>query len=694
MSRTHKHQSVLLAGRSRAGANLIGPVENLSLFQNIWVWGSSLGVHLLVLLFCSLLYVTIDKQKPFVSISTFVSELDHEIVLNDLHQQMDSFDVNPDAPVSLLMTETVAEPVSNPESAKAPVAEMEVDDATSSLAFSPDNMELDEVVEGLEGKFVNTEGDVGSVDRITLEIMRRLAEGKVLVVWMMDASESLRSRREQVIQRFERIYKELDELAEDKSEPLLTGVVAFGEQSKLMTPEPTADRETIMKAVRDIPVDETGIENVFAAIHTTAREYRRFQRKGYQVMLVVLTDESGNDAAVLEQAIQEVKRNEMAVYVMGPVSPFGRNEMRVKWVDQETKEVLHLPVERGPESAIIENVNVPMWVPDLNGGVFSSGFGPYALARMTRESNGIYFMYDDGNLPGPKFDILNMLDHTPDYLPPAEYNKLVEKNPIRKAILVTAQASMQATGLQPKIQFLEAGIQFDVRDELRKLQKIDDFLNRAIYELKEVENYRAQETSARWQAHYDLLMGQLLANRIRLSSSIPLLNEMYSKPKICQDGTTNAWELAGEEGTALADTEQSPDSEKQNDDVSKKDNIKKKKTASVKKASSQPSEIEDTIQARRYLLQVVRNHPGTPWAVIAQSELDYPLNLKWQETFIIPPEGQKLPWDKVPIINLSEKQKKAKAKFERFLTEKKKKEELKKKREETQPGVKKKIPKL
>ncbi len=667
--------------------------ETLSPLQSIGVWGSSLGFHLAILLFCSLIYVTIDNQQEFVSISTFVSEVDQEIVLSDSPQELDDWNVNSDAPVSLTPTKTVIEPTPTPEVAQDPMTEMEVDDASDPLSVALDSMDLDATVEGVEGKFVNTEGDVGSVDRITLEILNRLEKGKVLVVWLMDASESLSARREQVIKRFERIYHELDELSDDQAEPLLTSVVAFGAKSKLMTPQPTASFEEVLQAVQKMPKDETGIENVFAAVQTAAREYRKLQKKGYQVMLVVLTDESGNDVALLDQAIEEVKRSKMAVYVMGPVSPFGRAEMRVKWVDQETKEVLHLPVERGPESVAIENVNVPIWIPELSEQIISSGFGPYALARLTRESNGIYFMYDDGNIDGPKIDILDMLDHTPDYLSQIEYNKLIEKSPIRKAILGIARVSLETSNLQPKIKFLEGGIQFEIRDELRNLQKIDEFFNRAIYDLKAVENYRTKETSERWQAHFDLLMGQLLANRIRLTNSIPLLNEMYSKPKVCKEGTTNAWELAGVEGTALIDLKQSETQQKQQEDSSKK-----KKTGKKRKQPESndldASLDEDARLARKYLQRVVSAHPGTPWAAIAERELNYPLQLKWQETFIIPPEGEKLPWDKVPLSAMTEKQKKAKKKFERFLAEKKKREERKKKQEKENPGKKRKIPKL
>jgi len=190
-------------------------------------------------------------------------------------------------------------------------------------------------------------------------------------------------------------------------------------------------------------------------------------------------------------------------------------------------------------------------------------------------------------------------------------------------------------------------------------------------------------------------MGQLLANRIRLTNSIPLLNEMYSKPKVCKEGTTNAWTLAGVEGTALVDLSEAPPQDEQQDQEksSTKKKITKKKKH-LKNASAAPSISEDTELARKYLQRVVTAHPGTPWAAIAERELNYPLQLKWQETFIIPPKGQKLPWDKVPLSAMTEKQKEAKKKFERFLSEKKKREEMKEKREKDNSGKKKKIPKL
>jgi hypothetical protein len=38
-------------------------------------------------------------------------------------------------------------------------------------------------------------------------------------------------------------------------------------------------------------------------------------------------------------------------------------------------------------------------------------------------------------------------------------------------------------------------------------------------------------------------------------------------------------------------------------------------------------------QARQYLQRVVQEHPGTPWALLAQRELQQPLGWKWQELY-------------------------------------------------------------
>ena len=52
----------------------------------------------------------------------------------------------------------------------------------------------------------------GAVDRITHEIVTNLADHEVLVIWLMDASISLLEERQQVAERLERVYSQIDQL--------------------------------------------------------------------------------------------------------------------------------------------------------------------------------------------------------------------------------------------------------------------------------------------------------------------------------------------------------------------------------------------------------------------------------------------------------------------------------------------------
>lgn len=662
----------------------------------LFVWGSSCCLHVFLLFAFSLIYMSVTAEPVLPEITSLFTETDDAERFPETITQVDQWITDSSVPVKFKAPKMVELTADNREGRKIPVPKVELPRTVlekKDVAYAPpvEESDMDEVIPGIQGNVVNTDGDVGSVDNLTMEILRHLSERKVLVVWLMDASESLKERREQVIGRFDRVYQELDELTADQPDALLTSVVAFGAQPNLMTPEPTADPDAIRKAVREIPTDESGVENVFTAIKVTALKYSKFAQKGYTVMMVVLTDESGNDFAVLDDAVMLTKRHKMPVYVMGPLAPFVRREVKVKWVDPVTTEVHYLPVERGPAAAMIELPSLPGWFQERRPQAFSSGFGAFALARIARESGGTYFVYDDGRLDGPRFDGTQMISYAPDYVTASDYLQSVERHPIRRAVMRTAVGGEQTELPRPQTEYLAAGIQFELRESQGALEKTYEFLTRAIKELQSVEKFQDEEESARWQAHYDLLMGQLLVRRVHLYNSLPLLNEMYTKPRACQDVTCNAWRMAGVSGTSLAqqvavDKAKPPQDEPNQDE--EEDPVK-----------------HDTELARVHLKRVATKHAGTPWAVLAQRELETPLKLAWRETFVDPPEGEKLPWDKPPVEwkKLSqedrEKLEKAKEKYERFQRfrreQQKKKEQKIEEAIQAQPTAKKRrVPKL
>jgi len=41
----------------------------------------------------------------------------------------------------------------------------------------------------------------------------------------------------------------------------------------------------------------------------------------------------------------------------------------------------------------------------------------------------------------------------------------------------------------------------------------------------------------------------------------------------------------------------------------------------------------DAAKAREYLARVIKDHPGTPWALLAERELSAPLSWQWSEQF-------------------------------------------------------------
>ena len=68
------------------------------------------------------------------------------------------------------------------------------------------------VVKGMTG--IGEQGINGAVDRITYEILRSMEESPTLVVWFFDQSGSLMRQRDEIRDRFDKIYEELGIVAE------------------------------------------------------------------------------------------------------------------------------------------------------------------------------------------------------------------------------------------------------------------------------------------------------------------------------------------------------------------------------------------------------------------------------------------------------------------------------------------------
>ncbi len=485
-------------------------------------WIISMAIHALLLLGLAIYHFKSAETKKTVQVvSTVLPEVKQEEFI-DLIDSMDkdvslSKSLTLQSPAQALASVGSASTLQESLSEAAQVQEFSRSlgvNAMRPLSNISGKVNLGTEVSGLKGSNASGASDSGSVDRITLELLRQLEKNKLLVVWVMDSTESLKERRQKIIEYFDRIYEQLEKVGNVKGDVMLTAVVGFGKSSQVMTEKPTSDRDLIRKAVKDIKPDETGTENIFSAIKTAASQFRKFQTHGRRKLIVIgLTDEMGDDVALLDETVDLLRRNQASVYLLGPQAPFGRKELLVRWVDKPTGEAFMLPVERGPESLQVEHLSLPYWYAGPPLDLFPSGFGPYALTRLARDTGGIYFIYDDDSLPGPRFSNYDMIEYLPEYQDIAEYTKMLGEHPLRAAIINTARENRNGRGaIQPQLQFGPDNFQDQLTRAQQPIAEFLSFVDRALTQLRAVEKYRKTESSKRWQAHYDLLMGRLLAS--------------------------------------------------------------------------------------------------------------------------------------------------------------------------------------
>ena len=504
---------------------------------------------------------------------------------------------------------------------------------------------------------VGATGAEGAIDRLTHEILTSLEQRPTMVVWLFDQSGSLRAERASILKRFHRIYEELGVIdaadnpafRKHKDKPLLTAVVGFGASPKLLTPEPT-DRfeeiEAAVKAIEESEVDWYGVdslseaernelrrqlsqENVFTAVGMVAekfRSYRSAKQGKRHVMIVVFTDESGDDYAMLDDTVDICRKYAMPVYVVGRPAPFGRQVAYVKYVDPDPKydqRPQWSPVNLGPESLMPESLKLRFADRGNEDPLLDSGFGPYALTRLCYETGGLYFAAHPNRVVGREvsgdetdnlsahfaafFDADAMRRYQPDYVPTPEYMRLVQSNRARRALIEAAQMTWTA-------QLEDVRVRFPKRDEAELAQSLSiaqrsaailqPKLDMLCQTLLNGEADRDALDEPRWRAGYDLAVGRALAANVRTIGYNVMLAEIKQGASF-KDEKNNTWVLRSDE--KFADT-------------------------SLEKLAA---------KSRTYLERTVKEHPGTPWAMLAERELATPLGWRWDEDYTnIPPRDE------------------------------------------------------
>lgn len=607
--------------------------------RDVPAWAISLSVHVLVMLCFAGIKYTADNQQESSIIST----------LEEFEKQM-AFDttatdqVGTNADVTSLVPvggSTALQQGDNPQTkvetqlseeikVEVPVTEEKLQVATAEMLAT---------VETKGESTVNTPGGVeGAIDRLAMELMMSLRERKTLAIWLFDASLSLEKRRNTIADRFENVYKQLDALDADKAQALTTAVATYGEKWNIITKDPVSDVRTVIPKVRSIPNDVSGKEMVFTAVGAVANAFKKYRlpsQGSRNVLVFIVTDEKGDDAGpkgeIMEEVINVCRRSGIKVYVVGNGALFGREKGSVAYTYPDgDKATINVEVDQGPESIAPEALNLAFWGnrgPALDK--MSSGYGPYALTRLCKETGGLYFIADEGGVTTIRFNPAVMRNYSPDYISIADYEKGVLKNKAKYALVMAATKTKLDEIKIPSLLF-EATSDNVLRTEITEAQKpaaaMDYRINEMITLLTQGEKDRDKITEPRWRAAYDLAMGRALAMHVRVLGYNKLLAEMKGLPKAFTKKGSNEWRLEPSKNILSG--------------------------ADVKKFEQ---------QATKYLKRVIDEHPETPWATLAEREYSQPMGWDWKESTGNYPLAGLTPEEKKKRIQLADDERKKKA---------------------------------
>jgi hypothetical protein len=491
----------------------------------------------------------------------------------------------------------------------------------------------------------------GAIDRLTQEIVKSLEERKTTVVWLFDQSASLLGQRQEIYDRVEQIYEELgvieaashEAFARLEDKPLLTSLYAFGNQVTPLLKKPTDNVDEIKRLIAEIELDTTGVERTFTAVQMAVKQSASMRaihpetgQPDRNVMMVIFTDEVGDDQEKLEETIKLCRRYAIPVYVVGVPAPFGRKTAYVKWVDPDPafdQTPQWGEVDQGPESVWPEQIKLAFGNSREMDAPLDSGFGPYALTRLCYETGGIYFsVHPNRDLQRAVsrgqtaefaahlqyfFDSDIMRRYKPDLIPPNEYERQVKASKARTALVTAAQRSWVHPMESPTLRFVkrdEASFMNALTEAQKMAARIEPNLRQLHEILQQGEADRDKEPVPRWQVGFDLAIGRVMAVKVRTEG----YNAMLAKAKRgmrFEDDKNNTWLLEPSDEITIG---------------------------------SQAEKMAE--RARQYLERVVSQHAGTPWALLAEKELATPMGWQWKEEFtdLSPPPPPSTPGNAGP----------------------------------------------
>jgi hypothetical protein len=446
-----------------------------------------------------------------------------------------------------------------------------------------------------------------ALDQLAREILRHLKEHKLTVVWLFDESTSMQDDQKSILQKFDRVSTELKNNVEPNKKSagaLNHSIVGFGQEIDYVLDKPRDDIDQIGRAIKHLKIDSTGTENTMQAIREVVEHYAHLVQKGGRRLLIVLvSDESGDDGTYVEEARQSLKKYKVPLYVIGRQSLFGYPFAHHQYIDPVTKDVYHPLIRRGPETADLE---LYQW-----DGLYDrwdeqpSGFAPYELARLTRDSGGIYFV-----LPSEEFmrvrqreqaySSAQLKEYFPEYDNRLAYVEKRSSSNLRRLmhdIVLEGKALLhrRVFPIEPA-KLVEAAVE-EAQKATLKLNELIEIQRRLDLLAKD----REREPEKRWQAHYDLMVAQTVAFEVKAYEYRALMASIAKAPPPIKRApaadTLVTWVV----------------------------------NHSTKPVASRNETAKKYVDAERLLKEVIVRHAKTPWADLAQDILNRGLSVQLNE---------------------------------------------------------------
>jgi von Willebrand factor type A domain len=434
-----------------------------------------------------------------------------------------------------------------------------------------------------------------AIEKLTATVAQTLEVGPTVLVWVIDHSASAKSFVTSVMQSSKTLASHETIAAHAMTGKFTSAIVSFAENTEFVVDPPISDLSQIATACDKLQFIPCQTEATFAAVQAAVEKYQplRMQERK-EVIVVLVTEESGNDLSNLDKLVTLCKKSVIPVYVIGQTVTLGKLET----IPDTAKSKSEDPI------ASVADVPFSDLIPlDFSPGAYSmtqpidSGLGAWGLERLARETSGAFWAAAASQSMSVAPDV--MQKYAPSYESWSAYEQGLQANKCKQALIAVAKLPRIETLTNPLLSFPKGN------NEARNLQtlnaaqrepaRLDAAIKTAYNTLAEAEGDRAKLTGLRWQVTYDLALGRMCAAKARLEGYNSMLAAL-KRGKTFTNPASNTWVLEAAETF-------------ENDSTL----------------------IKLVEKAKMYLQRVEKEHANTPWANMAQAELAIPMGWVWKE---------------------------------------------------------------